>query len=100
MVATSSTAAEAVLREFEGAWRGETPIFGCCRKVVESAVAEGDVVEAVTLDVTARVQALRAAVEQELPGHMESHRCCAGHIADLAFDLPDIIAPADHGDEA
>ena len=93
----SSTAAERLLGEFEGAWRDDTPIFGCCRKAVETAVAGTDVVNAATLDVTARVQALREAVEAEMPGHLESHRCCAGHVADLAFDLPDLLAPADVG---
>lgn len=99
MPVSSTAAAEVVLSEFEGAWRDDTPIFGCCRRAVETAVADANaIVEAATLDVTGRVQALRDAVERELPGHLDSHRCCAGHIADLAFDLPDLIAPADPGD--
>jgi hypothetical protein len=95
MPVSATTAAEAVLREFEGPWRDDTPIFGCCRRAVDVAVKRADLVETATLDVTARVVALRAAVEQELPGHLDSHRCCAGHIADTAFDLPDLLAPAE-----
>jgi hypothetical protein len=100
MPVSATAAAEAVLREFEGPWRDHTPVFGCCRRAIEAAVAHGDVVETATLDVTARVQALRAAVERELPGHLASHRCCSGHIADLAFDLPDLLAPAAHAEDA
>jgi hypothetical protein len=100
MPVSATAAAEAVLREFEGAWRDDTPIFGCCRRVVETAVAEADLVEAATLDVTARVQVLRDAVERELPGHLDTHRCCAGHLADVAFDLPGLLAPAGTGDDA
>jgi hypothetical protein len=85
---TTSTAAEAVLSEFESAWRDDTPVFGCCRKTVATAVEEQDLLEIATRDVTDRVQALRHAVDTELPGHLEAHRCCAGHLADLAFDLP------------
>ena len=98
MPVTGTVAAEAVLEEFAGAWRDDTPIFGCCRRAVETAVAGTDVLEASTLDVTARVQTLREAVEAELPGHLDSHRCCAGHIADLAFDLPGILAGAEPAD--
>jgi hypothetical protein len=46
------------------------------------------------LQPAARVQALREAVEAELPGHLSTHRCCVGHLADLAFDLPDLLAAA------
>ena len=99
MPVSATAAAEAVQREFGGAWRDDTPIFGCCRRAVETAVAEADLVETATLDVTARVEALRAAVERELPGHLDSHRCCAGHVADIAFDLPDLLAPADAGED-
>ena len=94
MTVSSTTATELVLREFEGAWRDDTPIFGCCRRAVETAAADTDFVDVATKDVTGRVQALRDVVDHELPGHLDSHRCCAGHLADLAFDLPDLIAPA------
>jgi hypothetical protein len=91
-VTTSTAAAESVLQEFEAAWRDDTPIFGCCRKAVAAAVDRMDLLDVATREVTDRVQALRAAVEDRLPGHLESHRCCAGHLADLAFDLPGMFA--------
>ncbi|HWH31177.1 MAG TPA: hypothetical protein VNU01_00755, partial [Egibacteraceae bacterium] len=61
---------------------------------VAAAVEGVEVYDVAPLDATARVRALRDAVEQALPGHLDSHRCCAGHVADLAFDLPDLLAPA------
>ncbi len=85
-----------LMTEFEGAWRDDTPVFGCCRKSVSVALDRVDVAEIATLDATARVRALRDAVDAELPGHLDAHRCCAGHLADLAFDLPDLIAPVEH----
>ena len=88
----SAAAADTLLKEFEGAWRDDTPVFGCCRKTVAAAVEGTDVLEVASLDVTSRVQALRAAVEARMPGHLDTHRCCAGHLADLAFDLPDLLA--------
>lgn len=91
---TSTAAAEAVLREFEAAWRDDTPIFGCCRKAVAAAVDGTDLLDIATREVTDRVQALRARVEEALPGHLEAHRCCAGHLADLAFDLPGMFTAA------
>ena len=95
----AATATDALLREFEGAWRDDTPIFGCCRKAVATAVEKVDTLAVAPLDATARVQALREAVEEDMPGHMATHRCCAGHLADLAFDLPDLLAPvAGHED--
>jgi hypothetical protein len=96
----SSIATETILQEFGGAWRDDTPIFGCCRKAVETAVTRSDLVDIATRDVTARVQALRESVEQEMPGHLDTHRCCAGHLADLAFDLPDLLAPVDLVDDS
>ncbi len=69
-------------------------MFGCCRKSVATAVERVDVVDVATLDPVERVQALRAALEEAQPGHLAAHRCCAGHLADLAFDLPDLLAPA------
>jgi hypothetical protein len=100
MPVSANAAAESVLREFGGAWRDDTPIFGCCRRAVETAVEAADLVDTATQDATARVQALREAVQRELPGHLDSHRCCAGHLADLAFDLPDILAPVELDDQA
>lgn len=97
MPATPTTAAQAVLREFDGAWRDDTPIFACCRRSVATALEHADLLEIATLDVTARVQALRSAVEREMPGHLTAHRCCAGHLADLAFDLPGMLAPVGQG---
>lgn len=93
MPATASAASDTLTREFEGAWRDETPIFGCCRKAVTTAIEHADMLDIASLDATARVQALRVAVEAELPAHLGAHRCCAGHLADLAFDLPDLLAP-------
>jgi hypothetical protein len=95
MTTGSSTAATQVLREFEGPWRDDTPVFGCCRKAIQAGVDGVDLVEVASHEVTARVQALRAAVEAETPGHLAAHRCCAGHLADLAFDLPQLLAPAE-----
>lgn len=95
---TRTTAAGAVLEEFDAAWRDDVPVFGCCRKSVGMAVANLDLVEVASLDVTSRVQTLRAAVEREQPGHLDTHRCCAGHLANVAFDLPDLIAPASEDD--
>lgn len=95
MPASAATATDTVLREFDAAWRDDTPVFGCCRKAIEMAVHEVDILDIAPLDVTARVQALRAAVDAQIPGHLDSHRCCAGHLADLAFDLPDLVAPVE-----
>lgn len=89
-----SDATTKVHSEFEGAWRDDMPVFACCRRSVATAVEAVDLHDAATRDATARVQALREPVEAEFPGHLESHRCCAGHLADLAFDLPDLLAPA------
>jgi hypothetical protein len=93
-VTTSTAAVESVLREFDAAWRDDTPIFGCCRKAVARAVEGMDLLDVATRDVTDRVQALRASVEEDMPGHLEAHRCCAGHLADVAFDLPGMFTAA------
>jgi hypothetical protein len=98
-VTTSTAAAEAVLSEFEAAWRDDTPVFGCCRKAVTSAVQDMDLLDLATREVTDRVQALRASVDADMPGHLEAHRCCAGHLADLAFDLPSMFAAMAMADE-
>ena len=92
---TQTAAAEALLAEFEGPWRDDTPVFGCCRKALASAVERTDVYDIAPLGPTERVKALREAVDAELPGHLDAHRCCSGHLADLAFDLPDLLAPVD-----
>lgn len=92
---TRTHADEAVLREFEGPWRDGTPVFGCCRKTVEAVIDHIDLADVGAQDVTARVQALREAAEEVLPGHLAAHRCCAGHLADVAFDLPSLLAPSE-----
>lgn len=93
MTRTTATTAKNVLAEFDAAWRDDVPVFGCCRRSVALAVENVDLVEVAALDVTARVQAIRAAVETAQPGHLAAHRCCAGHLANVAFDLPELIAP-------
>jgi hypothetical protein len=99
MTGTPTAAAERLLQEFDSPWRDDTPVFGCCRKAVAAAVQHIDPLAIVSLDATARVGALRDAVEQELPGHLDSHRCCANHLADLAFDLPGLLPRAEVGVE-
>ncbi|MBW3603137.1 MAG: hypothetical protein KY434_10630 [Actinobacteria bacterium] len=84
-----------VLEAFEAPWRDYMPVFGCCRKAVRTVTEHSDLVDVAAGDVTARVRALRGVVDERLPGHLETHRCCAGHIADLAFDLPDLLARRD-----
>jgi hypothetical protein len=93
MTSSPSAAASALLKEYEGAWRDDTPVFGCCRKSVTTVVERADIVSVAPLDPAARVRALREVLEAESPGHLDAHRCCAGHLADLAFDLPDLLAP-------
>ena len=90
---TTSAAATNLLKEFDGPWRDDTPVFGCCRKAVQEAVEHADVISIATLEPAARVRALRDVLETQLPGHLDSHRCCVGHLADLAFDLPELLAP-------
>lgn len=94
MTTTQATASKRLLDEFDGAWRDDTPVFGCCKKSVATVVDHIDVADVATLGTVERVQALRSALEAEQPGHLDAHRCCAGHLADLAFDLPDLLAPA------
>lgn len=88
---TEAPAVDRIVAQFDQAWRDETPIFGCCRKAVKVALRGADPRALVDLDPAARVRALHAAVEAELPGHLDGHRCCRGHLADLAFDLPDLF---------
>lgn len=92
---TQTPAADTLLKEFDSPWRDDTPVFGCCRKAVAAALGDIDALALISLDATARVRALREAVERQLPGHLSAHRCCAGHLADLAFDLPDLLTPAE-----
>lgn len=93
MTRTSVDTTKTVLAEFDSPWRDDVPVFGCCRKSVATAVEGVDLVEVAALDVSARVKALRDAVEAEQPGHLAAHRCCSGHLANLAFDLPELVAP-------
>jgi hypothetical protein len=95
MTRTSATVAKSVLSEFEGAWRDDVPVFACCRRSVQTAVERVDLAEVAALDVTSRVQTLREAVEAAQPGHLAAHRCCSGHLANIAFDLPDLLAPVE-----
>ena len=95
MTTKSLPANAAALAQFEGPWRDDVPVFGCCRKSVTTAVDAVDLLELSAADVTTRVRALREAVEASTPGHLASHRCCSGHLADLAFDLPQLVAPVD-----
>lgn len=88
----TAAAARTVLSEFDAAWRDDVPVFACCRRSVAIAAEKLDLVELSSLDVTARVQAIRAVVEAEQPGHLAAHRCFAGHLANVAFDLPELIA--------
>jgi hypothetical protein len=83
-----------LLKEFEGPWRDGTPVFGCCRKTVAAATEDLDLLAIAGLDATARVRVLREAVERRYAGHLSTHRCCVGHLADLAFDLPDLLMPS------
>lgn len=99
MTASPSTASR-LLDEFAGPWRDETPVFGCCRKAVTVAIESVDLAELALSDATTRVQALRKAVDAELGDHLDAHRCCSGHLADLAFDLPDLLAPVPADAEA
>lgn len=92
MTTTNAPVRDALLAEFDQAWRDGAPIFGCCRKAVSLALEHTDPVALLGLDATARVAALRDAVDAEMPGHLDGHRCCVGHLADLAFDLPDALA--------
>ncbi len=89
---TNAPARDSLIAEFDQPWRGGSPVFGCCRKAVGAALDRVDTVALLAMDVTTRVTALRDAVEAEMPGHLEGHRCCVGHLADLAFDLPDLMA--------
>lgn len=95
MTRTTDPVAQRVRAEFDNAWRDDVPVFGCCRKAVTTAVDNVDLIEVAALDVTERVRVLRAAVEAAQPGTLESHRCCSGHLANLAFDLPELVVPAD-----
>lgn len=96
MTDTMSVARDRLLREFEGAWRDGAPVFACCRRAVATAVEHVDPYALATADPTRRVHMLRDPVEQTMTGHLTGHRCCANHLADLAFDAPDLIAAPVH----
>jgi hypothetical protein len=85
-----------LLDQFEGAWRDGAPVFACCRRSIATAVEHIDVYELVTSGPTERVHMLRAPVEAAIPGHLAGHRCCANHLADLAFDAPVLLAEPAH----
>lgn len=96
MTDTMSMAREALIGQFQDAWRDGAPVFACCRRTVALAVEQTDVFELATADPARRVHMLRAPVEAALPDHLAGHRCCANHLADLAFDAPDLIAAPVH----
>ncbi len=94
MTTTNAPVRESLLAEFDQAWRDGTPVFACCRRSVAIALDGVDTLSLLAEDATTRVTALRGAVDEELPGHLDGHRCCVGHLADVAFDLPDAMATA------
>ncbi|WP_336249290.1 hypothetical protein [Stomatohabitans albus] len=79
-----------LLAQFDQPWRDGTPVFACCRKTIEAAINTVDLEAVACLPVSERVQALRATAD---PKHLDGHRCCVGHLADLAFDLPSMVEP-------
>lgn len=79
-----------LIAQYDQPWRDGTPVFACCRKTVEAAIHAVDLEALACLPVQERVQTLRATAD---PQHLEGHRCCVGHLADLAFDLPTLVAP-------
>ena len=95
MEKTADRASSIVLEQFDAPWRDDVPVFGCCRRAVTSATESADLEEVALLDVSSRVTTIREAVDEDLPGHLDAHRCCAGHLANLAFDLPDLLAGLD-----
>ena len=88
---TETTVTSELLAEFDQPWRGGSPVFACCRRSVATALQGVDLHELAAADVATRVNTLRDVVELEMPGHLEAHRCCVGHLADLAFDLPELV---------
>lgn len=96
MTASRSGARARLLDEFEGAWRDGAPVFACCRRSVATAVGDVDLAELVAVGPAQRVHLLRAPVEAAQPGHLAGHRCCSNHLADLAFDAPELIAGQVH----
>lgn len=91
---TNAPVRDTLLAEFDQAWRDGSPVFACCRRSVAVALEGVDPVALLAADATTRVTALRDAVDEATPGHLEGHRCCVGHLADVAFDLPDALAPS------
>lgn len=88
---TQTATYDELLEQFEQALRDGSPVFNCCRRMVTVALDNTDLVELLDTDVTTRVTTLRDAVEKEHPGHLDGHRCCVGHLADVAFDLPGML---------
>ncbi len=91
---TNAPVRDNLLAEFDQAWRDGSPVFGCCRRSVAAALEGVDPLALLVEDATTRVTVLREAVDSEIPGHLDGHRCCVGHLADVAFDLPDALAPS------
>lgn len=89
---TNAPVRDALIAEFDQPWRAGAPVFACCRRSVALALEKTDSHALVEATATERVNALRAAVEEEMPGHLDGHRCCVGHLADVAFDLPEALA--------
>lgn len=77
-----------ILAQFDQPWRDGTPVFACCRRTVENAITSVNLETLACEPVGERVQALRATAD---PQHLAGHRCCVGHLADLAFDLPSLM---------
>lgn len=88
---TNPSVIDDMLEEFEQPWRGGAPVFACCRRAVGVVLSSTDAEALLSADATTRVTTLRDALEEAIPGHLEAHRCCVGHLADLAFDLPDYV---------
>lgn len=77
-----------LLAQFDQPWRDGTPVFACCRKTVEHAINTVDLDALACEPVARRVEVLR---DTASPQHLAGHRCCVGHLADLAFDLPSLM---------
>jgi hypothetical protein len=89
-VNVTTSLADNIAQEFAGPWRDESPVFGCCRNAVQIALAGVDIPELLTMSPTIRFAHLAAAVDAVYPDQLRTHRCCTGHVADLAFDLTDL----------
>ena len=93
--ATTADRRSSHIRElFADSWRDGNPVFRCCRQIGE-LVADSDDAPNAASPPQERVQALRAIVESARPGHLDAHRCCAMHLADLGLDWPELGANDD-----